>query len=187
MPNSPLAEVLPTVAEMTTAHGEPTEEQLAPDGTAIGTSPNDTTLDLCAASAQTYGPSERMRQQRLQVNYVDASTTPARLAASVEVVRYQRGGTNLAYSELTRAMGSCPPSIHIEPSSSGSSVKELTVTRTIQNSQGATVYETLVYQFSGDLFAGAYVDAGTMDDSVHAANAIGSVISTKLTAASAHL
>lgn len=187
VPSSPLAVVLPTVAEMAAAHGETTVEELAPDGTAIGTSAGGTTLDLCAASAQTYGPSERMRVQRLQVNYVDASTKPARTAASVEVVRYKPGGTNLAFSELTHTVGSCPPSIHVEPSSSGSSVKGLTVTRLIQNGQGTPVYETLVYQYSGDLFAGAYVFAGTMDDSVHAANAIGSVISTKLTAASAHL
>lgn len=63
---------------------------------------NTVTLDLCGRGGY---PSEKLRTQRLQVNYLKRGTT---LGLSNEVVRYKPGGARQAIAEASQHARTCP-------------------------------------------------------------------------------
>lgn len=69
------------------------------DGLGVKSAP---TLDLCGRQGY---PSEKLRVDRLQVNYLKQHTT---LGLSLEVVRYKPGGTAQALREVGLHAMSCP-------------------------------------------------------------------------------
>jgi hypothetical protein len=119
------------------------------------------TLDFCN---RTFG-SEKLRSQRVQAQYDGPAGT-----ASNEFVRYQPGGAQQAFAEITKAVTTCGPGYQ-DAAGTASDVQQPTgftglVTRHVvvsfeqlPSASGAAhaFWVTCVYQFDGDYFSGVYV------------------------------
>jgi hypothetical protein len=156
-----------------------------------GTSVTDqATLDECGA---TY-PSESRRDARIQVGYV--TITPAgqqAQTASNEVVRYQLGGTDQAFRELTAAIRSCPAKVK---QGKGVLISELRVLAadpqlvTRQRTVVAQVSEpngglwfAATFLFDGDLFDGIYTYDTSKAKAIRVDRALARAANQKLRAA----
>jgi hypothetical protein len=135
------------------------------DGFGVKAAP---TLDLCGR--QGYA-SEKLRVDRLQVNYLKAKTT---LGLSNEVVRYKPGGASQAMQEVARHAASCP-STPIVTGQSGVGPIRFTLTRLhdtklvkgyvavrvhavgkLTNGKKVDDISYAIYQRVGDVLSGVY-------------------------------
>jgi hypothetical protein len=89
------------------------------DGFGVKAAP---TLDLCGRGGYA---SEKLRVDRLQVNYLKAKST---LGLSNEVVRYKPGGAKQAISEVARHAASCPRNKAIITGQAGVGPVKFTIT-----------------------------------------------------------
>ena len=119
------------------------------------------TLDWCNF---TY-TSEALRMTRVQVEYTGSASLPT----GNEFVRYQKGGTAAAWTELQQAVATCPPSSTTDGYTNDlvqrAAPDNQLVARQIVLSYHVTdptgqlnlPWQAVVYQFDGDYFSGVYV------------------------------
>jgi hypothetical protein len=135
------------------------------DGFGVKAAP---TLDLCGR--QGYA-SEKLRVDRLQVNYLKAKTT---LGVSNEVVRYKTGGAQQAMKEVAQHASSCPNKA-IQTGQAGVGPVKFTITPVrdtkllkgyvavrvravgkLTNGKKVDDISYAIYQRSGDVLSGVY-------------------------------
>jgi hypothetical protein len=126
------------------------------------------TLDLCGNRGY---PSEKLRTDRLQVNYLKAK---APLGLSNEVVTYKAGGAEQAMREVTQHAASCPRT-PIDTGTAGVGPLRFTITRihgtkllpgylavrvraqgTLTNGKKVDQTSYAVYQQLGNMLSGVY-------------------------------
>jgi hypothetical protein len=117
------------------------------DGFGVKAAP---TLDLCGRRGY---PSEKLRVDRLQVNYLKANTT---LGLSNEVVRYKPGGAKQALHEVAQHAASCPHK-PIATGQSGVGPVQFTITR-VRDSKLLKGYVAVRVHAVGKLTNGKKVD-----------------------------
>jgi hypothetical protein len=136
------------------------------DGFGVKAAP---TLDLCGRKGY---PSEKLRVDRLQVNYLKAKT---QIGLSNEVVRYKAGGAKQALREVALHVMSCPRDKAVDTGEQGVGPLKFTITpmkdpkllkgyvavkvRAVGKlTNGTKVDQTsyAVYQRLGDVLSGVY-------------------------------
>jgi hypothetical protein len=137
------------------------------------------TLDMCGYQ---FG-SEKLRTNRLQVNYVHAG---AAVTVSNEIVTYQPGGAAQALEEVAYAASHCPsaplksmangvsavsfkvsPVPFTEPLPAGSVAYAVTISLIYKGKQ-TKQHDIIVYQIRGNVLSGVYGYGGTLAARTHA-------------------
>jgi hypothetical protein len=137
------------------------------------------TLDMCGYR---FG-SEKLRTDRLQVNYIHAGRA---VTVSNEVVTYQPGGAAQALEEVAYAASHCPgtplkstakgistvsfkvsPVPLTEPLPAGSVAYAITISLTYEGKQ-TKQNDIVVYQIRGNVLSGVYGYGGTLAARTHA-------------------
>lgn len=140
--------------------GPGTSMTLVPGGRALSGA-NGVTLDFCGDTF----PSEKLRVDRVQAQYAGPAGT-----ASNEFVRYDPGGADAAFKEITKAVSTCGTGYQDatgavsniqRPSGLRGLAPHHTVVSFEQQVSGQGTahlfWVTCVYQFDGDFFSGVYV------------------------------
>lgn len=109
--------------------------------------------------------SEALRMTRVQVEYTGNDALPA----GNEFVRYQKGGTSRAWTELQQAVTTCPPTsttdgyvnslVQRAPSDNELVARQIVLSYHVSDPTGQLnlPWQAVVYQFDGDYFSGIYV------------------------------
>ncbi len=143
------------------------------------------TLDFCNYTYTT----ETNRALRVQVEYVGEQGF-----ASNEVVKYQPGAARAAFGELSQAIATCPSTFTTGTTTTtqvqvvtgvGGLVTDHQVLTFASQSQGATVWTAIVYQFDGDYFSGVYVYGNSKSAVTQTAEHLGIEAATHLREAAA--
>jgi hypothetical protein len=180
-----LAHLLLTQAQVATAAREEVIPHLYNGGTSIT---HQATLDECGA---TY-PSETRRSARIQVGYA-AVTAGGQTVQTVsnEVVRYDIGGVDAAYRELTAALRNCPKLVHegngvtetdvqILPRDPQLVARQRTVVTALHPKHGGPVWLGATFLYESDLFDGVYTYEDTRAKAIHLVQALARTANQKL-------
>lgn len=181
--SSPLSGLALTAAQVTAADpGQPATAEPAGGATALS-GPQGVTLDACGT---TY-PSEALRTQRLQLNYM----TDGHVSASNEVVRYQSAAAaTQAFSELTAAIANCKPwtmsNMTQVPADAALVSQQVIISGDVPSNLAGhpAISACFAYQFHGDLLSAVYVYRLTHQDAERAAEAMAATIAATLKSAS---
>jgi hypothetical protein len=137
------------------------------------------TLDWCNFKYT----SEQMRVARVQVEYSGDDLHPS----GNEFVRYQAGGTTKAYSEIQKAVTTCPATSQTDgytyglvqraPHDAALAPRQLVLSFQVIDPTGQLdlQWQAIVYQFNGNYFSGVYVYGLTRASALTVAEQLGAV------------
>jgi hypothetical protein len=123
------------------------------------------TLDFCNFAYT----SEKLRAERVQVQYFSRSANPA----GNEFVHYKPGGAATAFAEIEQAVKGCPPTsttgnisqslVQRASANRALAPRQLVITFQVNDATGATPFQwqAVAYQFNGDYFSGVYAYGAT--------------------------
>ena len=137
------------------------------------------TLDWCNFKYT----SEQMRVARVQVEYSGDDLHPS----GNEFVRYQAGGTTKAYSEIQKAVTTCPATSQTDgytyglvqraPHDAALAPRQLVLSFQVIDPTGQLdlQWQAIVYQFNGNYFSGVYVYGLTRASALTVAEQLGAL------------
>jgi hypothetical protein len=168
--------VLPTAAEVSRAGADPIEKTGKPDTRLAGDGSQ--TLDWCGASYA----SEGRRNKRYQVGYLRPGGIQT---SSVEVVRYDAGGADDSFREITAAAQACKPTANLvdpqaAPAHSRLLTKQVILTAQVVAGTPSPVFTGAVYQYQGDMLVVTYAERIGREDAQRAATNIAVLVARRL-------
>jgi hypothetical protein len=156
----------------------PVADPVADRGTLLGQTA--ATLDVCGVAY----PSEKLRKQRLQVDYID---NLSRKTASNEVVRYNStAAATQAYHEISTALQHCTgpqelSDVRPVPSDPALSTEQAAgCGKNAPNSASSQAYGCLFFQFRADMLWAIYVFRPTREEALQQGLALAKLGAAKL-------